>query len=73
MVRSRKEDRKKRSARQAFRESPSEPNKIGASTPYEFKAKNLTAYGRLLPVATMLEKLGFQTLVEETITCSLLA
>src|SRR5206468_8811871 len=35
-----------------------------------FSGKNLTAYGGLLPVATMLEKLGFQTLVEETITCS---
>src|SRR5664279_5807842 len=46
----------------------SEPNKIGASTPYDFEARNLTAYGGLLPVATMLEKLGFQQLVEETLT-----
>jgi hypothetical protein len=45
-----------------------EPNKIGASTPYDFQAHNLTAYGGLLPVATMLEKLGFQQLVEETLT-----
>jgi len=45
-----------------------EPNKIGASTPYDFEAKNLTAYGGLLPVATMLERLGFQQLVEETLT-----
>jgi len=44
------------------------PNKIGASTPYNFAAKNLTPYGGLLPVATMLEKLGFQALVEQTIT-----
>jgi hypothetical protein len=44
------------------------PNKIGASTPYDFQARNLTAYGGLLPVATMLEKLGFQQLVEETLT-----
>jgi hypothetical protein len=28
----------------------------------------LTAYGELLPVATMLEKLGFQQWVEETLT-----
>src|SRR2546429_6681379 len=70
MVRQEKEDRKKKPARQAFRESPSEPNKIGASTPYQFSGKNLTAYGGLLPVATMLEKLGFQALVEETITCN---
>ena len=43
-------------------------NKIRASTPYDFRARNLTAYGGLLPVATMLEKLGFQQLIEETLT-----
>src|ERR1700676_735813 len=42
--------------------------KNGGFTPYVFEAKNLTAYGGLLPVATMLEKLGFQQLVEETLT-----
>lgn len=36
------------------------------STP--FSGKNLTPYGGLLPVITMLEKLGFQTLVEQTVT-----
>jgi hypothetical protein len=36
--------------------------------PYDFVARNLTAYGGLLRVATMLEKLGFQQLVEETLT-----
>ena len=46
----------------------SEPNKIGPSTPYDFDAKNLTAYGGLLPVAAMLERLAFQQLVEETLT-----
>ena len=45
-----------------------EPNRIGASTPFDFSGKNLTPYGGLLPVATMLEKLGFQALVEETVT-----
>jgi hypothetical protein len=45
-----------------------EPNKIGASTPYDFSGHNLTAYGGLLPVATMLEKLGFQQLIEETVS-----
>jgi Transposase DDE domain group 1 len=44
-----------------------EANKIGAGTPYDFEGKNLTAYGGLLPVATMLEKLGFQQVVEETL------
>ena len=28
----------------------SQPNKIGAATPYDFDGKNLTAYGGLLPV-----------------------
>ena len=42
-----------------------EVNKIGAATPYDFEGKNLTAYGGLLPVATKLEKLGFQQVVEE--------
>jgi hypothetical protein len=46
----------------------SEPNRIGATTPFDFEGKNLTAYGGLLPVATMLERLGFQGLVEETLT-----
>jgi hypothetical protein len=56
--------------RQGRDDSHPEPNKIGPSTPYDFSAKNLTPYGGLLPVATMLEKLGFGELVEETITCS---
>ena len=29
----------------------------------DFRGKNLTPYGGLLPVATMLEKLGFQWLL----------
>ena len=70
MVTSRNEHREKKPARQGFQETASEPNKIGASTPYQFNGKNLSAYGGLLPVATMLEKLGFQALVEETITSS---
>jgi hypothetical protein len=55
-------------ARQGVEAVLPEPLKIGASTPYDFTARNLTAYGGLLPVATMLEKLGFQQLVEETLT-----
>lgn len=58
----------KKPTKQGLGEVISEPNKIGASTPYDFEAKNLTAYGGLLPVATMLEKLGFQQLLEETLT-----
>ena len=44
------------------------PNRIGASTPYHFRGKNLTPYGGLLPVATLLEKLDFQALLEETLS-----
>jgi hypothetical protein len=58
----------KKPAEQAAEAVIPEPNKIGASTAYDFEAKNLTAYGGLLPVATMLEKLRFQQLVEETLT-----
>ena len=63
-----REHSEKRPAKQGPGEVIRDPNKIGASTPYDFEGKNLTAYGGLLPVATMLEKLGFQQLVEETLT-----
>src|SRR6202163_3949959 len=68
MVTDRKEDSRKTPERQGPEETLSEPNKIGASTPYDFNGKNLTPYGGLLPVITMLEKLGFQSLVEQTLT-----
>src|SRR5438552_18821040 len=70
MVTDKKEHRKKRPSRQGSEEIPSKANEIGASTPYAFRGKNLTAYGGSLPVATMLEKLGFQALVEERVTSS---
>jgi len=44
------------------------PIKIGANTPFDFKGSNMTAYGGLLPVATMLEKLRFQELIEQHVT-----
>ncbi len=69
MVKNRKQNRRKTPARQARGEGRREPNEIGGSTHYDFTGKNLTPYGGLLPIATMLEKLGFQALVEETITC----
>src|ERR1700687_5331241 len=68
MVINRKEHSDKKPAKQGAEAVIREPNKIGASTPYDFEAKNLTAYGGLLPVVTMLEKLGFQQLVAETWT-----
>ena len=64
MVTSRKQHSSESRAKQASNEVHSDPNKIGASTPYDFSAKNLTPYGGLLPVATMLEKIRFQKLVE---------
>ena len=63
-----KEHNDKTRAKQGAGEIAAEPNKIGASTSYDFEAKSLTAYGGLLPVATMLEKLGFQQVVEEIVT-----
>lgn len=68
MVISRKQHTCSEPVKQGVGEVLPEPNRIGASTPYNFEAKNLTAYGGLLPVATLLEKLGFRELVEETLT-----
>jgi hypothetical protein len=70
MVKNSKKNKRKTPARQAFQPPHPEPNKIGANTQYDFSGKNLTPYGGLLPVATMLEKLGFEQLVEELIRCS---
>ena len=68
MVISEKQRSAKKPAKQGSGEDTPEPIKIGASTPYDFDSKNLTAYGGLLPVATMLEKLKFRQLVEQTLT-----
>ncbi len=68
MVKEQEQDSGRRPANQGVRDVISEPNKINASTPYDFNGKNLTPYGGLLPVITMLEKLGFQSLVEQTVT-----
>src|SRR6202171_881923 len=68
MVTNRKKDSHKPPGKQGAEHGAPEPNKINASTPYDFNGKNLTPYGGLLPVITMLEKLGFQSLVEQTVT-----
>lgn len=68
MVRGREKNKRKAPAKQGSETTHCEPNKIRASTRYDFEGKNLTPYGGLLPVATMLEKLGFQELVESTMT-----
>src|SRR5450756_2305968 len=67
MVTDRKKDSDKTPVNQGLEKVSPEPNKIGPATPYDFDSKNLTAYGGLLPVGTLLEKLGFRQLVEETL------
>src|SRR5579864_1671101 len=62
------QDSRRRAGKQGSEDSVPEPNKINASTPYDFDGKNLTPYGGLLPVITMLEKLDFPSLVQETLT-----
>ncbi len=67
MVTNRIQHSDKKPVKQGAGEIAPEANKIGASTPFDFSGKNLTPYGGLLPVATMLEKLGFQAVMEETV------
>jgi hypothetical protein len=47
MVTDRKKDSAKTPVRQGPQDVTSEPNKINASTPYDFNGKNLTPYGGL--------------------------
>jgi hypothetical protein len=68
MVTNRRKHSEKTPVKQGPEEIKPEANKIGASTRYDFNGKNLTPYGGLLPVITMLEKLGFQSLVEQAVT-----
>jgi len=68
MVTNRNKHSDKIAAKQGSGDGAPEPNRINASTPYDFAGKNLTPYGGLLPVITMLEKLDFQALVEQTLT-----
>ena len=68
MVNNEKQNSAKTPVKQGAGAKPPKPNKINASTPYDFGAKNITPYGGLLPAATLLEKLGFVPLVEELLT-----
>ncbi|HEX2698435.1 MAG TPA: IS1380 family transposase [Anaerolineales bacterium] len=68
MVKNESQHSEKTCAKQGVPADSPEPYKIAASTPFDFGAKNLTPYGGLFPVATMLEKLGFKKLIEETLT-----
>ena len=65
MVTNREKDTRKSPAEQGAGAVIPKPMKIGASTPYDFQGSNLTAYGGLLPVVTMLEKLQFRELIEQ--------
>jgi hypothetical protein len=58
----------KRRAKQGVAEDTQKPIRINGSTHFDFGGRNWTAYGGLLPVATMLEKLRFQQLLEEMLT-----
>ena len=69
MVNEQNQDSGRRPANQGVRDVIPEPNEINVSTPYDFNGKNLTPYGGLLPVITLLEKLGFQSLVEQSVSC----
>ena len=68
MVSNRKKHTPKTHAKQEADPIISKPMKIGAATPYDFRGSNLTPYGGLLPVATMLEKLQFRELIEQHVT-----
>ena len=57
MVKRGRKDIEKEPANQGADGVISVANRIGASTPYDFEGRSLTAYGGLLPVATMLERL----------------
>ena len=49
MVTNRKQHNLKPAPNKPSNEGLSNPNKIGAFTPYDFHGKNLTPYGGLLP------------------------
>src|SRR5499427_8989718 len=68
MVNNTNEHTRKKPAKQGSEAVTPNPIKIGASTAFDFEGSNMTAYGGLLPVATMLEKLEFQQLIEEHVT-----
>jgi hypothetical protein len=62
-VKNKKKHSQKNRSNQGRAADSSQPNKINTSTPFDFSGKNLTAYGGLLPVATLLEKIGFRALL----------
>ncbi len=63
-----KKNTQEKPAKQGPAGTAPEPYRIGASTPYDFEGRQLTAYGGLLAVAVMLEKLQFTELLETTLS-----
>jgi hypothetical protein len=55
-------------ARQTWNDAYTCPNRIRISTGYDFCAGKLMLCGGLLPVATMLVKIVFEDIVNETVT-----
>ena len=68
MVRNRKKHTPKTCSKQGADPVTAKPMRIGAATPYDFQGWNMTAYGGLLPVVTMLEKLKFRDLIDQHVT-----
>ena len=68
MVNNIHEHTRKTAAKQGDETVLRKPMKIGAGTPSDFTGSHLTPYGGLLPVATLLEKLGLQELIERHVT-----
>lgn len=68
MVKHDEQDTEKKPARQGAATNSAQFNEINASTTFDFQGESLTAYGGLLPVAAMLERLGFEKLVNEVVT-----
>ena len=68
MVNNTNEHTRKAPAKQGAEAVIPRPIKIGAATAYDFQGSHMTAYGGLLPVVTMLEKLQFEQLIAEHVT-----
>src|ERR1700716_3234957 len=68
MVNEQEQNSGRRPSNQEVRDVIPESNKINASTPYDFNGRNLTPYGGLLPIITMLEKLEFPSLGAQNLT-----
>ena len=71
MVNTDRDDASAEGAERARGEHSREPNKTSATTKYSFTGRNLTAYGGLLPVAAMLEKLEFRELLGTSVNLEL--